>query len=642
MKKRGVFFIVVLLVLISLSSVVEATSCFRSLADPARILKPNPTIVVEFGEPVDVKSVVLSSYPLSENGDRDFQNPVDKTNILKKLPSSNNSVLKYNLTQEVSDGDYYTIEVSGTTKEVKDDNGNILKGSITLDDCKLFLVDFGPLEIIQTYPQTNYISKPAEQLVFTTNRRATCKISTTSKKFDTMNVMTETGEYVHKNIHPGTSPFYVTCQDSIGEVSREFNVVLDTTPPLTPVVDDSTTVSINPEKSITTNSLRVKFSSNDTESGISLINFTIVDKTSGINAIPWTTTTFVNEWVVISETSAGDPLRLQDGSEYKVTAYAMNGAGLWSLLGESNGVEIDTAFNPDISSLNVCENGVQDPGETYLDCGGRCPGCVEGHVCSEDGDCRSSFCNPEQNLCVASSCEDGYLNGEEGDVDCGGTCDLLCEVGQSCNSNDDCNVSVCTDGFCVEGSCSDNILNGDETDIDCGGSCSEKCVIGDSCETPFDCESGSCSFSGVCEAKKLSSTSEKKDSLLIPIIISLLILGALGGGGYYAYTNKDILIPMIKNLIGSSGSTPSQQQSTVPQSQVPQSQVPQQSVQQQSAATTISRDLRKKDQERKRNDLFGGFSSGTQASSNASSQEQKDDTVTKKDIDNLFGGMDSI
>jgi hypothetical protein len=588
-----------------------------------------------------VGSVVFNVYPVSDTGERQFNDPTDKTSILVELPDSNSSVIKYNLSEEVNDGDYYTIEVSGNTDELRDDNGNVIRESFTLKDCKLFLVDFGPLQVDLKNPASGYTSEPGSDIIFSTNRRATCKISTSTKRYADMNVMTTTGEYEHRNIHPGSSPFYVVCQDEIDEVSREFDVILDTTPPLTPLVDDSTTVEINPEKSILSNSLRLKVSTNDTESGIDILNISIVEKISGLPVLSEFTTNVVNDWVAVTENDAGNALRLQDNMEYKFVVLAKNKAGLWSLPGESNGVEVDTSFNPDLSSLNVCENGQQDPGEIYLDCAGRCPGCDDGHVCSENEHCRSRFCDPEENVCKAASCDDGYLNGDEGDIDCGASCETLCDIDQTCGNNDDCSTGLCLEGICSETSCDDGLRNGDETDIDCGGSCSEKCALGESCNTPFDCESGSCSFSGVCEIKK-APVEEEKDSPLVPILIFIGVLGALGGGGYYVYLNKDTLIPMIKNLIGNSQTVQQPQvQAQQPQQQQPQVQA--QQPQQQNVAATISRDMKQKEQERKREDLFGSFSSGSQASSSQQpQQESSDSTITKKDIDNLFGGMDSL
>lgn len=77
----------------------------------------------------------------------------------------------------------------------------------------------------------------------------------------------------------------------------------------------------------------------------------------------------------------------------------------------------------------TCSDGIQNQGETGVDCGGPCAACP--------------------------SCNDGIQNQGETDVDCGGPC------------------SACP-------TCSDGVQNGDETGVDCGGSCSP-CDTGGEC-----------------------------------------------------------------------------------------------------------------------------------------------------------------
>ena len=74
----------------------------------------------------------------------------------------------------------------------------------------------------------------------------------------------------------------------------------------------------------------------------------------------------------------------------------------------------------------TCFDGIQNQGETDVDCGGPCPVCL-----------------PQ------ASCSDGIQNQGETGVDCGGPC-------QACN---------------VAPTCSDGIQNQNETGVDCGGPC---------------------------------------------------------------------------------------------------------------------------------------------------------------------------
>ena len=67
-----------------------------------------------------------------------------------------------------------------------------------------------------------------------------------------------------------------------------------------------------------------------------------------------------------------------------------------------------------------CSNGVKDPNETAVDCGGPCPGCPDGDPCNDAGDCSSGVCTAD--VCGDPTCNDGVKNGSETDVDCGGTC----------------------------------------------------------------------------------------------------------------------------------------------------------------------------------------------------------------------------
>jgi len=53
------------------------------------------------------------------------------------------------------------------------------------------------------------------------------------------------------------------------------------------------------------------------------------------------------------------------------------------------------------------------------------------------------------------------------------------------------------------GTCANGTRDGDETDVDCGGSCAD-CAIGQTCQSDSDCQSNSC-ISGVCSAAPMDS-----------------------------------------------------------------------------------------------------------------------------------------
>jgi len=92
-------------------------------------------------------------------------------------------------------------------------------------------------------------------------------------------------------------------------------------------------------------------------------------------------------------------------------------------------------YSSDCAAGGTCSDGVQNQGETGIDCGGPCPACLP-------------------------TCSDGIQNQGETGIDCGGPC-----------------------GPCP--TCNDGIMNGDETGIDCGGMTCPACPV--SCaELGFD------------------------------------------------------------------------------------------------------------------------------------------------------------
>lgn len=140
-----------------------------------------------------------------------------------------------------------------------------------------------------------------------------------------------------------------------------------------------------------------------------------------------------------------------------------------------------------------CADAVQNGDEVGADCGGACPGCLDGSACNLDGDCASGVCTA--GTCAAPACDDGALNRDETDTDCGGDCPS-CPVGGDCIVNGDCSTGVCRAGTCAPPACNDNVQNGNETDVDCGGNCFQNCSVGEGCNNGNDCQTGSCNAVG--------------------------------------------------------------------------------------------------------------------------------------------------
>ncbi|MFT4311221.1 MAG: hypothetical protein ACMXX7_01190 [Candidatus Woesearchaeota archaeon] len=188
-----------------------------------------------------------------------------------------------------------------------------------------------------------------------------------------------------------------------------------------------------------------------------------------------------------------------------------------------------------------CFNEIKDGDETDVDCGGSCPSCSVGSVCSINSDCDSNFCSFGR--CVEATCSDGFLNQDETDIDCGGSSCPSCSVGRMCKVDSDCLSGNCADGRCQEPSCNNNKTDGDQTDVDCGGETCEACELGKTCKIDSDCQTGFCD-SGTCrnpvtqeenpEANQRTDrqtgiqTSSSLPSLILTVIGFFLMITGIG------------------------------------------------------------------------------------------------------------------
>jgi hypothetical protein len=158
-----------------------------------------------------------------------------------------------------------------------------------------------------------------------------------------------------------------------------------------------------------------------------------------------------------------------------------------------------------------CFNGVQDPGETAVDCGGgACAGCADAETCERDRDCISGVCS--QGTCGKADCADGRRNGNESDVDCGGSCvaeSRRCSLDQLCASGSDCDSGVCTGGSCRPATCGDLTKSADETGVDCGGPC-EGCAAGVACGKDKDCKDQRC-IASICVTGSCTDSIKNQD-----------------------------------------------------------------------------------------------------------------------------------
>lgn len=219
--------------------------------------------------------------------------------------------------------------------------------------------------------------------------------------------------------------------------------------------------------------------------------------------------------------------------------------------GVDNGAKWGFKSNLDICIPNTCQNGILDPGETTVDCGGNCGSlgpCAPAAMCTGplggddycttcpcavgEGDCDTNsecasglICGNDNggkfglssatDVCVPSHCQNGVQDGDETAVDCGGSCGTqgvcsampvctgsngdenfcttcLCQVGQGdCDTNSECGPGL----VCINNNGGKFGL-GTSTDVCAPSHCGNGVQDGD--ETAVDC-GGSCGTQGVCD-----------------------------------------------------------------------------------------------------------------------------------------------
>ena len=125
----------------------------------------------------------------------------------------------------------------------------------------------------------------------------------------------------------------------------------DTTPPTPPVVtDDGASTS-------SATQLHATWTSADPESGITEYQYLIrQDSTTGTIIVNWTST-----GTTASVTRTG--LSLLQSKTYYIAVQAKNGARLWSAIGYSNGIKVDTTAP---SSVTVTDDGATTSSTTQL------------------------------------------------------------------------------------------------------------------------------------------------------------------------------------------------------------------------------------------------------------------------------------
>ena len=131
-------------------------------------------------------------------------------------------------------------------------------------------------------------------------------------------------------------------------------------------------------------------------------------------------------------------------------SYTVSSGGNTLATGGSFNASETTNFCLGGGSSPTCSDGIQNQGETGVDCGGPCAPCVDPATCSDgiqnQGETGVDCGGPCAPCVDPATCSDGIQNQGETGVDCGGPCD-------ACPT------------------CNDGIQNQGETGVDCGGPC---------------------------------------------------------------------------------------------------------------------------------------------------------------------------
>ena len=130
----------------------------------------------------------------------------------------------------------------------------------------------------------------------------------------------------------GSKTVYAKFQDPAGNWSAAANdtIILDTTPPTVPTVTDDGTYTTS-----TTQLHATWTASSDPESGVAEYQYAIGTTVGGTDVLSWASAGIATE---ITKTG----LNLTNGAKYYISVKAKNGAGVWSIAGNSDGITADS------------------------------------------------------------------------------------------------------------------------------------------------------------------------------------------------------------------------------------------------------------------------------------------------------------
>jgi len=157
-------------------------------------------------------------------------------------------------------------------------------------------------------------------------------------------------------------------------------------------------------------------------------------------------------------------------------AYSVTGAG--GVL--ASGGQFTTSETTNFclgTTAPTCSDGIQNQGETGVDCGGPCAACPTCNDGIQNQGETGVDCGGPCTACP--TCNDGIQNQGETGVDCGGPCTACTSCNDGIQNQGETGVDC--GGPCPNAcpTCNDGIQNQGETDVDCGGPCA-------ACATCFD------------------------------------------------------------------------------------------------------------------------------------------------------------
>ncbi|WP_434418883.1 DUF4215 domain-containing protein [Nannocystis pusilla] len=162
------------------------------------------------------------------------------------------------------------------------------------------------------------------------------------------------------------------------------------------------------------------------------------------------TSTSGDESPGLESTSTGEPEDIETTEDSTSTSTTTHASSTSTSTSTGEGTTTEAMIGPSTDTSTGAETA-----ETFHSTGtgtttSTPPMCGDGIV-SDDEECDDGNQiddDPCSNACVHAGCADGVQNQGESDIDCGGEWCLACSPGQTCGTDSDCFSQDCEDGAC--------------------------------------------------------------------------------------------------------------------------------------------------------------------------------------------------